>query len=367
MIKGRLFVVNSDTLETTKRDLVVSVFTPDPNGKQWLKTISDIMADMLQTEVGDYVFLWERRSATKKSQIHGVYRVISKPYYELASKNDHFPFKINIEPAFIFNKPLDEYEVLNCPFINSPLWTITGKKVAGKSRGTSPLSQDEVKHLITLLIGKNPDYSFIPFDETHIVDNVSEFEIDYSKYGYDDVVKSLNDIDPNDLCFFDMNHNVKYEKILETIFNQEMSKRNAEFFDQIGVDVNEVSWFSNYLPYSIEQSEMDYVIIESADGITNSKMFLIEFMKTPIDIDHIDRSILYSKWVNDTLALGESVTQPIIICNKSYDFLDTKKSSKYKNNMAKHISERCNEYHTKMLQIFTYDFSGHTPQFTRKL
>ena len=34
-------------------------------------------------------------------------------------------------------------------------------------------------------------------------------------------------------------------------------------FSQIGIDVDKVVWYSNYLPYSIEQSEMDYVLLQS--------------------------------------------------------------------------------------------------------
>ncbi len=139
MNKGRLFVVNGETLQDTIQNNVVSISTPKVVGQQWLKTIADIMADMLQVEIGDYIFLWETRSNNQKSRIHGVYRAISAPYYEVSSPNDSYPFKIKIEKAYDFNNPLDEYDILNCPYIKTPLWTITGKKVAGKSRGTSPL------------------------------------------------------------------------------------------------------------------------------------------------------------------------------------------------------------------------------------
>ncbi len=370
MNKGRLFVVNEQTIKDTINNMEVSIYTPKPTGKQWLKTIADIMADLLQTEIGDYVFLWETKTANKKNQIHGVYRIISKPYYQLSSLSDEYPFKIKIEPAYIFNTALDEYDVLNCPFAHNPLWTIIGKKVAGKSRGTSPLSQDEVRLLITLLIGKNPDFHFVPFDKSRIVDNVSSFEIDYSKVGSNKSVSSLNDIVPSNLCFFDKSHNVQYEKILETLFNQEMSKRNKVFFNQIGVNVDNVVWFSNYLPYSIEQSEMDYVIFESLDNIATSKVFLIEFMKTAVDNSHIYRSLLYSKWINDSLSLGEPITQPIIICYDSYDFINGEKNTRKLNamrRMKKYIDDCNNEFKTKELQIFTYDFSKAKPLFTRKL
>ena len=105
-MKARLFVVNENTFEETVNSKTISVITPKPDKKQWIKTLADIMADMLQIEEGDYIFLWETRSTNKKSRIYGVYRAISKPYYELSSPNDNAPFKIRIEKAYDFSEPV---------------------------------------------------------------------------------------------------------------------------------------------------------------------------------------------------------------------------------------------------------------------
>ena len=367
--KARLFVVDEETLQETVNSNIVSIFTPDLNGGQWLKTIADIMADMLQVEIGDYIFLWERKSASQKNRIHGVYRAISKPYYEMSIATDQYPFKIHIEPAFDFKNPLDEYDLLNCPYIKTPLWTIIGKKVAGKSRGTTPLSQDEASKLITLLIGKNPNYVYHPYNPANVNDVINPLRIDYGITGDNIQNPTLNTINPNHLCFFNDDYSIKYEKILETIFNQEMSSRNRGFFSQIGIDVDKVIWFCNYLPYSIEQSEMDYLIIESEDGNNLSKIFLIEFMKNRIDKPHIYRCLLYSKWVNETLALGEPIAQPIIICPDSYDFIVEERTparQEKTRKMQKYISDTIASFSTKELQVYTYNFSGGHPSFSKK-
>lgn len=371
MKKARLFVVNEDTLRSTQHTNIVSVITPQPTGVQWLKTIADIMADMLQVEIGDYIFLWETRNASQKCRIHGVYRAISRPYYEITSPYDESPFKIHVEAAYIFNNPLDEYDVLNCPFIKTPLWTITGKKVAGKSRGSTPLSQDEASKLITLLIGRNPNYSFREFSQARVIEVSNPLRVDYRITGENSLTsQTLDAINPNQLSFFTSDYDVQYEKVLETIFNQEMSSRNNLFYSQIGVNVDKVIWFSNYLPYSIEQSEMDYLIIESDDRENLSRIFLIEFLKTKLDASHIHRCLLYSKWVNETLALGESVTQPIIICSKSWDFINGEQTSHRQERtreMQQLISDTVESFSTKSLQIFTYDFTGGIPRFIRRM
>ena len=374
-MKGRMFVVNEATLKDTQKNNIVSVFAPDticdPDpkvGKQWLKTLADIMADMLQVEIGDYIFLWETSDNNKKSRIHGVYRAISKPYYQCNSTSDKAPFKIKVEKAYDFENALDEYDVLNCPYIKDSLWTIIGKKVAGKSRGTSPLSIMEIKHLITLLIGKNPNYKFYKKDLSRVVKVSNELQINYANKGVNVKPTSLLSLKPNNLNYLNTNSNVHYEKILETILNQEMANRNASFFSQIGVDVSKVLWYSNYLPYSIEQSEMDYVIIESEDGINISKIFVIELQAKQIDDDHMHRCLMYSKWVNETLALGTGIAQPILICPKSYDFIKGEKNK---------VSQRCltdlnntaqkyeSLYGVKPLEVYEYSFEK-TPTFTKK-
>ena len=369
MIKSRLFVVDSNSIEKAKRTNIASINVPKLTGKYWVKTVSDIMADMLQIEIGDYIFFWEVKSGTQKSRIHGVYRAISKPYYSCDNVSDKAPFKICIEEAYVFENPIEEYDFLNCPYIKDTLWTVIGKKVAGKSRGTSPLSLEEAKHLITLLIGLNPNYTYIPYDDSRVINISNPLSVDYLQKGRNLSSASIYTMDPNTLNFINNENNVHYEKMLETIFNQEMSGRNPEFFSQFGIDVDKVIWFSNYLPYSIEQSEMDYVILESDDKCFLTKIYVIEFIKSGLDETHIKRSLLYSKWINDTLALGACVAQPIIICKSSVNFIKGETApSKLKkmNSLNKYSQDLETEFKVKKLKVYTYDFSGDSPTFCQK-
>ncbi len=367
-MKSRLFVVNEDTLASTIASNIASIFVPALTGAQWVKTVADLMADMLQIEIGDYIFLWETRSGSQKSRIHGVYRAISKPYYQCLTPADNAPLKIHIEKAFDFINPVDEYDVLNNPYIKSDLWTIIGKKVAGKSRGTTPLSQKETDYLITLLNGLNPNATFIPWNPLRVVTVPNPLAVTYLSTGVNTPPPTLNAFNPNALHLFDSSGNVVYEKVLETIFNQEMTNRNGAFFSPLGIDTSKVIWYSNYLPYSVEQSEMDYVVIESEDGIHFSKVFVIELMKTGLDNSHIHRCLLYSKWVNETLCLGSNIVTPIIVCRDSVDFISgetNKRKQTVLNKTNRLIISTEQLYATKSLEIYTYNFSNN-PIFNRK-
>lgn len=369
MIKARMFVVDEDSLNKTISTNIASIFMPDLTGQQWVKTIADIMADMLQIQVGDYIFLWQTKKGEEKSKIHGVYRAISKPYFDNTDPLDNCPFKIRIERAYEFENPIEEYELLNCPYIRNSLWTIMGKKVANKPRGTSPLSNAEMEAIITLLIGVNPSYRFIPFDPSRIVAVPNELKVDYSLNTPNTSTPSRNTINVSTISFFDSSYKLLYEKVLETIFNMEFANHNSVFFSQLGIDLNKVIWYANYLPYSLEQSEMDYVIIESEDGINYSKIFVLEFLTSNPDESHIKRSAMYSKWVNEAMALGTNFAEPIIICNNSVDFINGEKAptkiAKI-NNLNQIISSNVTKYKTKDIKIYKYSFSSTGATFTRK-
>lgn len=367
-MKSRMFVVNHETIETTISNQEVSIFVPKLTGKEWEKTIADIMADMLQIEIGDYIFLWETRNSTNKSKIHGVYRAISKPFYLCTSPNDTAPFKVKIEKAYEFDNPIDEYDFLNCPYIKGNLWTVIGKKIAGKPRGTSPLSIEESKYLITMLIGVNPNYVYHPFIQSNVINVANPLKINYT-LNNNNLPTTITTLNPNNLSFFKANYDIRYEKMFETIFNQEMTNRNDQFFSQLGIDVTKTIWYSNYLPYSIEKSEMDYVIIQSEDGFSISNIYVIEFMISTIDEDHIRRCLLYSKWVNETLTLGQSIVQPILICKNSVNFICGERAETKKRKL-KALSDIIDDYqklyNLKPLQIYDYKFRGALPSFSRK-
>lgn len=363
--KGRMFVVDSDTINYVREENILYIKAPEPTNAEWLKTIADIMADMLQMEIGDYAFLWETKRNDQKSRIYGVYRIISKPFYECESDKQDYPFRIHVEKAYDFKNPIDEYEVLNNPYIKNSMWTMVGKKIAGKPRGTTSISMEEIKALIILLKDKNENFKFIPFDDKRIKNVEKPLQIDYKKTGENPKVKNLSDFHPNDLSYlWENSYYVRYEKILETIFNQEMSKRNEIFFKQIGVDVNKVIWFSNYLPYSIERSEMDYVIIQAEEKNIIDKIFLIEFQRGKVNINHIRRAYMYSRWINETLGYGTNITKPIIVCEKYIKF--KKDKSVHKSDvLIDNVLVEYEKEEKQKLEIYTYDFSV-TPLLLKK-
>ena len=395
-MKSRMFVVNETTLKESIKNKIAKVKVPikeeKENGffkrsitKNFVNSTNSIMADMLQLELGDYIFFWcEKSNQSQKSTIHGVYRVVSKPFFHFDDKNDTMPFKIKIEEAYHFKKPITEYDVLNSPFVKTSLWNIMGKKISGKSRGSIQITNEEASVLLSLLINKNPNYRFNPVDTKnyyHLPDNlpriaevVEPLKIDLSRCGEklkNPTLEKLNEYNMYGYVHLTKKRKLHNEKTLEGLFNQNIVDKNTEFFKMFDIDINEIIWFGNYLPYSLDATEMDYLIILSEDGFNPSSACVIEFKKEGInEIEkdtHFYRSIIYSKWVNENLFNGAKITRPIIVCEKCPLFKKPNGEKELKVvNYYKKLEAKYKSYNILPVEVYTIDFKTENPTFDRK-
>ena len=356
-MKARLFIVNNDTIKKTLKNMEVAAFVPEPNGKKlWNKTLLDIACDLMQVAIGDYIFLWESGS----ENIYGVYRAVSKPFYK-KDGDINTPFRIKIAEAYSFEKPINEYNIINNPHIKNKLWNIIGKKVAGKSRASSPITGEELQFLIQSLIAVNDNhYSYNPKFEEIKVEN--ELQFDFIKQYSNDVPKSLSKYVYQPLCVLNGTE-VQYEKALEGILNLYFRDNNKEILNQLSIDIDKVVWYANYLPYGLERSEIDYLIMESIDGVNISKINVIEFMSGIIDSDHIKRCLQYSKWIVNSLTNDNNIVRPILICGSK----SISSSKGFENEEIKNaIKSFPRDNGFQSFDIYTYECSKDGIIFTKK-
>lgn len=397
-MKSRLFVVNGETLDEARRTGIAKIripFTKEEDktthqvhkvpSKHFINSVNSIMADMLQLQKGDYIFFWcEKKEPYFKSTISGVYRVISEPYFKFDDNNDDAPFKVMIEEAYHFEKPISEYDVLNSPSVKTQLWNIAGKKTSGKPRGSIQITPAESSVLLSMLINENPNYVFYEENESHFVDIPAvlpsgehipaQLSIDLTERGekQDNPEEDrLFEYDVYSFVHLDRNNKMYNEKTLEGLFNQEIKNKNERFFRKLGINVNKIIWFGNYLPYSLDRTEMDYLIVCSDDGVNPSHAYVVEFKRRNInEIDkdtHFYRAMLYSKWVNENLFNGASITTPIIICEDCPKFNRPENSEEETVvEFYKKIEKDFKKYNVLPVKIYAADFSHLSPNFIRK-
>ena len=342
-MKARLFVVNEETMKKTLDTMEVSVMVPEPEGRLWNKTVLDIVCDLMQVDIGDYIFLWE--SGTEN--IYGVFRAVSRPFCcDDVDANDIF--RIKIDMAYDFKKPINEYDVINNPYMKNKLWNIIGKKVAGKSRGTSPITNEEMQFLLQSLIDVNDDYNY--YDDYSVVDVENELKFDFEHEFNNDIPDRLSDYNYAPFRVLKGN-NVQYEKALEGVLNCCLRDKDYKTVKQLGIDANKVVWYANYLPYGLERSEIDYMIMESQDGVNISRIDVIELMSDIIDKDHIRRCLQYAKWVASSLTNEKNIVRPILVCGEKSI---TSKNGFSSEDIRKSLELYPNEYGFDSLDVYTY-------------
>lgn len=341
-MKGRIFVVNHDFMEHLNDNLEIKANLPTlKSTKRWFGSLTSLIADMFQTEIGDYAFFWETKGNNPDSYIWGVYRIISNPFFDPSEPNC---IKLKIEHAYSFSTPLTEYDILNDPYNKIDLWNIIGKKIKGVGRATTQLLPYETEFLIQKLIDKNiyDEKSFIPYTDKKIKLK-NEIKINYSIFD-NHPITNYSELDINHISYIKPNGTAQYEKFMELIFNILIRTKNSEILKKVGISSDHIFWYANYLPYSLDKSEIDYLVIESSDHTNIDKINVIEFQKYTLDEKHIHQAAFYSNWINYKLAKGSNISQPIIICEQFNTALEAK------------IREKEKYYHTKKIKIYTINF-----------
>lgn len=339
-MKGRLFVVDHNFMVNLEKNMEIKAKLPPLANARWFGSFTSILADIFQIQLGDYAFFGETKQNNPDSYIWGVYRVISKPFFDYKEPNY---IKLKIELAYSFTNPITEYDILNDPYNKIDLWNIVGKKIAGKSRASIALSPYETEFLIQKLINNNPDFKFYKQTSNKVeVDN--EIKINFDKFE-NRRVNNYSKLDLKNISYINKNGTVKYEKFIELLFNLLIREHNSEALNKLEIDISNIVWYANYLPYSIDKREIDYLIMESSDNINIDRINLLEFQKATLNEDHINKALLYSKWINSKLAKGANLTRPIIICEKFAD-LETIILNKEK------------FYGTKSLEIYTINLKN---------
>ena len=140
---------------------------------------------------------------------------------------------------------------------------------------------------------------------------------------------------------------------MELLFNYIIRSKETKILKNLNINYKEIYWYANYLPYSSDGKEIDYLIMESKDKKVINKIDIIEFQRDTVDIDHIERCLLYSKWANTQLARGNKITRPIVICGKYRD-------------LEKEILELEEKYSLGNVEIYTFNIKNEEIIFEKK-
>jgi len=247
---------------------------------------SEIIASFSAIQPGDIIFFYVRNVG-----VYGLWKVTSYPFYDPSDfwndKEQKFHYRVCFEPSIrYFPRPIALSDILDLQD-KGKIWTFDLSAMRLKNH--NPITSDEGKELIRLLLRNNPVFNPI----THIATPYTSGNIDL----------------PLSLAT-DSKGRIKYEGYLNAWFMKNFV--NGKLKDIIG----EYRDFLNYVPTSFNKVlDIFLTHVTSVDGIDVLHNFTCIELKTGICTEEdLNQIIKYENWLIRKLAGGDSeMVQSILV------------------------------------------------------
>lgn len=253
---------------------------------------AEIIASFQAIKRGDFVFFYVRNVG-----VYGLWKAISLPFFDPSDfwgdKEQSFPYRVCFEPSIRhFPRPIAMSDIMDLQDKGS-IWTFD--LGAMRQKNHNPITADEAKELIRLLLRNNPVFQSV----TQIVEPypVGKTELPLS-------------------LATDNKGRLKYEGYLNAWFMK--SFVGGKLRELIG----EYRDFLNYVPTSFNKV-MDIFLthVTSVDGVDVLHNFTCVELKTGICTEEdLNQIIKYEHWLVRKLAGGDDeMVQSILV---GFDFQD---------------------------------------------
>jgi len=309
-MKAHVLITNEKTFSVCRDRLFWGIGIPDAPSdiNEWIsprnsrKPYLKMLIDMLNLEIGDLIFLYERQEG-----FHGIYKVKTLPFFDTSkvSNNNGFyvdkswPIRILLENVYYFPKPVSEDLLFSTPKYENIFWIWSYRKIQG-SRGCNIITPEAAEALIELLVKVN---------------------------GCDEKYDAFNPYEPDKIenikfIFSRHDQEVALEDYLRGYIICQI-KKDKEMTEFLG-KLDDIEWYANNVPYHISQKNIDILVFHKNYRYTDMplryKYSIIELKKGVVKPDDVSQLIRYASWAGGRLANGELETiQPILI---GHDFTD---------------------------------------------
>lgn len=307
-MKAHILITNNETLPVCRDRLFWGIGIPDAptDFQEWIspknsrKPYLKMLVDMLNVDIGDLVFLYERQVG-----FHGIYKIKSSLFFDTSrinnkdglSVNEQWPLRVLLESVYYFPKPVNEDLLFSTPKYENIFWVWAYRKSQG-ARGCNTITPEATEALLELLVKVN---------------------------GSDEKYKHFDPYAPSKMkkiqfSFMRENGKVVLEDYLRGyVVSKITSDRGFEKF--LG-KLDDVEWYANNVPYHITQKNIDVLVLHKNFRYTNAplryKYSVIELKKDIVKPNDVSQLIRYAQWTSGRLANGEvEMIQPILI---GYDF-----------------------------------------------
>jgi len=253
---------------------------------------SEIIASFEAIKPGDFIFFYVRNVG-----VYGLWKATSRPFFDKydiwGEKDQKFPYRICFEPLIrYFSKPIALSDILDLRD-KGKIWTFDLGAIVRKNH--NPITSDESKELIRLLLRNNPIFHPVsPIPESYPIGNTA-------------LPLSLE---------ADNKGRIKYEGFLNAwLMRSFVSGRHKDI-------IGEYRDFLNFVPTSFNKV-MDIFLthVTEVDGVDVLHKFTCIELKTGTCMEKdLNQVIKYENWLVRKLAGGDSEMVQSILA--AFDFQD---------------------------------------------
>jgi len=327
---GHLPIVNQATFSKMISDGCLS--TRGFLGKLWIKTTSDILSDVLATRKGDLIFPWVIYGCGGSNiGFKHIFKVADSPIF---IKGDEFPVKIPLQVNGLeYGKSLSEADALDI-WDKKLLWNAIGKKSLGRGRSLTHQTPMEDEKIIELLNERNPSgpkkIRLKKFNQTQIPICIDPKQNKLGKNLLEKINATAGDDRLSLLDFKSIpwrrNNLFSFEKTLEPWLMANIDKPTCKQFRKLAFDDDiPIRWFANYLPFGVQGSNIDLVVLQEKNGVKIANV--IELKVGPLNQRGFEDAAMqvldYSVFIRKALrAFGEEHMMNVVVVSRKSNILD---------------------------------------------
>lgn len=356
---GHIATVNQRTLPPSINQGFLAV--TGSMGKRWYKTIADLFADALSTRPGDPVFFQLTNQAPDGGPIHladylsyvslkddpeapdedhgftGLMEVTGQPFFDPTPIGDDayvpesIPIRLPVSCSHYLPHPVSEERALTHESETTELWNPKYKKALQGSKSLTSITPEEVEQLRSLLY-KHNDREHEVSQESYEGDDSAKISVD-ARLDQRASGPEIRSSPPESIECLSLDEipivkgdEFRVEKTLEA-WLMEMIDSDHEGIRTVFGPTDELSWFTNYVPYGISGKNMDGLAFHERDGILY-RISTIELKKGRVGTSAVRQVMRYARWVTSYLGGGDrQVVQPVLIGNRfSKDAIEAARS-----------------------------------------
>jgi hypothetical protein len=309
-MKAHILITNNETLPVCRDRTFWGVGVPDAptDFKEWInpknsrKPYLKMLADMLNIDIGDLVFLYERQVG-----FHGVYKVKSPLFFDISKVSnkdglfvgEQWPLRVLLEVVYYFPKPVNEDLLFSTPKYESVFWIWAYRKSQG-ARGCNTITPEAAEALLELLVKVNGNdekcTSFDAYEPKSVEKVVFALARENGRVVLEDYLRGY------------IASKITYDEGLEKFLGK----------------ADDIEWYANNVPYHITQKNIDVLVFHKNFRYTNTplryKYSVIELKKDVVRTNDVSQLLRYAQWTSGRLANGEvEMIQPVLI---GYDFAE---------------------------------------------